>query len=294
MTQPATVGTLSQCAIGIGTPTVAFEYKNFGLMLHQEIIPTNGIRGTHNHPAERTRLGKAICSGGISLQPGPHDIDTLMPLITGTVKNGSNQFPLAETLLAFNTVVDRVVKVYTYANCYVDRCVIRASQGEPIDLELQVESLTETIANAGTFAGTFNYQSPYVWYDGALTVGGTAYQFLECVITIDNHLKKDRFMNSVTRTDLPFLDRTIEAELRLPATTDQATLLAYTGITAESFSLVFTQGIDSLTIASSAFQIEPQAPTTPGREELLLPLRGQFRSSSAGTVPSLTVTNIST
>lgn len=113
-------------------------------------------------------------------------------------------------------------------------------------------------------------------------------------ITYRNVLKVDRFMNSTIRTDIPFLDRIVEVDLLLPNTSDQATLLAYPGVTAESFSLVLTQGSDSLTIATSAFQIEPQSPHLPGREESLLPIRGRFRTSSGGTVPEITFTNVST
>lgn len=293
MTQPATVGTLTRCCFGtVNPPTIAFEYKQFGLKLHQEILSTDGIRGTHNHPSERTRLGKRICSGPIDLQPGPADIDTIMPLVTGSTKNGSNQFPLAETLLPFFAIVDRITNVYTYIGCEVDKCVIHAAEGEPISMQLQVEALDEQEGASGSFpaGASYNLQSPYVWYDGVLSIGGTQYQFKECTITIDNHLGKSRFMNSVTRTDLPFLDRIIECEIRMPSTTDQSALLSYPGVTAESFSLTLTQGSSSLVLSSSAYQIEPQSPDTPGREEVLLPLRGQFRSLG-GTLP-LTITNV--
>jgi hypothetical protein len=95
-------------------PAVAFEYKDeFGLKLHQEILFTAGVRGTHNRPSERTRLGNRRCSGPVHFEPGPADLDTLLPLITDSNVNGANQCPLAETLLPFNTVVDRVTKVMT-------------------------------------------------------------------------------------------------------------------------------------------------------------------------------------
>lgn len=292
MAQPASVGTLSRCALGTASPpTVAFEYKQFGLKLHQELTPTSGIRGTHNHPAERLVAGPAVCSGSIVLQPGPLDFDTILPFVTGTATKAVNVFALTESLIAFNAIVDRVAEVYQYTTTYVDTFVLHCAQGEPVEVTMQCEALTETSTTFPTAA--YNYQAPYQWYQGALTIGGTTYQFLECTITIHNNLKKDRFMNSVTRTDLPFMDRIIECEIRMPCTSDQAALLSYPGVTAESFSLVLTQGAYSLTLASSAFQIEPQSPDLSGREEILLPLRGQLREASAGTVAPLTITNVS-
>lgn len=296
MTQPASVGTMSRCALGTANPpTVAFEYRNFGLKLHQEIITTNGIRGTHNHPAERTALGRITCSGPIDLQPGKADLDTLLPLITGSAKV-VNSFALAESLLSFYSVVDRVSEVSTYAGCYVARAVFHCAEGEPLELRLEIEALTETNGAAGSFpaGAAFNYQAPYVWYNGVLSIGGVATQFKEGTVTVTNRLKTDRYMNSVSRTDLPFLDRVIEGEFRLPNTSDQAALLAYPGVTAEAFSWVFTQGGDSFTMASSAFQIEPQSPDLPGRDESLLPIHGTFRSASGGTVLPMTFTNVST
>lgn len=309
MTQPASVGTMSRCAIGTANPpTTAFEYVNFGLRLHQEILSSDGIRGTHSHPVERTRLGKLVCGGPITIQPGKADLDVLLPLITGTTKNASNAFLnasglLNETLTPFFVVVDRIAKVYTYAGatsatagCYCATTTFHVAEGEILTVTMEVEAINEYEGAAGTFpvGAVFNYQAPYVWADGALSIGGTVTQFKEATITYRNVLKVDRFMNSTIRTDIPFLDRIVEADLLIPNTSDQATLLAYPGITAESFSLVLTQGADSLTIASSAFQIEPQSPNLPGREESLLPIRGRFRTATGGTVPEITFTNVST
>lgn len=288
MTARASVGTLSQAAIN----SMAVEYRSCSLAKHQEIISTDGIRGTHNHPSERTRPGKLVCSGNLAINPGPLDLDVILPLVTGSTKV-VNSFALAESLLPFTTVVDRVTKVDTYTSCYIDTCTFKAEEGELLELDLAIEALLESTGASGTFAGTFNYQQPYMMYDGALTISGTAYQFKSFELAIHNNLKKDRFMNSVTRTDLPFMDRIVEATIMLPYTVDTQALRD-TGATAESLSIAFTNGADSLTLATAAFQIEPISPPTPGRNEILIPLRGQFRTSGGGTVGSLTITNVST
>lgn len=289
----AAVGTLSQANISYasfnGGVPIAFEYRSCSLGMHQEIISTDGLRGTHNHPSERTRIGRQISSGSLSINPGSSDIDCIMPLVMGTIKNGSNQFPFTETLLLFQTVVDRVTKVATYATCYVDHCTIRGSEGEPLELELGIEALTETIGASGTFTGSFNNQSPFVFMDGVLTYGGSVYQFKTFDLTIANNLKKDRFMNSVTRTDLPFMDRMVSFNLMLPYTTDTQALYA-TGVTLETISMVFTNGAKVLTLNTSGFQAEPASPPVPGRNELLIPLHGQARTT--GATASLTITNV--
>lgn len=283
------------------------------MRLRQEIISTDGIRGTHSHPEERTRMGRLTCSGSIVIQPGKADLDVLLPLITGTTKNAGNAFLnasglLNETLTPFFVVIDRTSEVATYAGatsttagCYVEEAIFHVAEGEPLTLTLRIQAINEYIGAAGSFpaGAVFNYQPPYVWADsatgpgGTFSVGGTVYQFKEATITYRNVLKTDRFMNSTVRTDIPFLDRIVECEVVLPNTTDQAALLAYPGNAATAFTLKLAQGTDNFQIATSAFQIDPESPDSPGREESHLRLHGFFRTSGAGTIPEVTFTNVS-
>jgi hypothetical protein len=311
MTQPASVGTLSKCAFSLANTFgagSAQEYREFGLKLRQELYSTDGIRGTHSHPVERTRLGRITCSGAITLQPGKADLDLLLPLITGTPKSAGNTFLntsglLNETLTPFFIVANKMSGVYTYAGitaatagCVVDSATFHIAEGEALTVTLNVEAINEYPGAAGSFpvGATFNFQAPYMWSDCSCTIQGSTYWFKEATITWNNNVKKDRYMNSIYRTDLPFLDRIVTVTLRTPNTSDQAALLAYPGITAQAFNLTATVGSASLSIASSALLIEPEGPDLPGREESLLPIHGRLYTSSGGTVAECTITNVST
>ena len=202
-----TVGTLNQFGIGTANPTTSLlEYTSFGLGKHGTVLSTDGIRGTRSHPVERTRAGVYTISGQIVTHPGPADLDVLLPFITGTTKNGSNQFPLAEALTSVTAYIqhDSGAKVFTYAGCQADKYAFKASQGGLLELAMDWEALTESIGNAGTFPSlTATTAAPFVLMDAVLTIGGGASkQFREMEVVIDNHLKKDRHMNSSARTDV--------------------------------------------------------------------------------------------
>jgi len=287
MTQPASQPALSKFSIN----AYVMEYQPpFGLVLKQDLLSTDGIRGVHDHPSERVRLGLRHVGGPIKVQPGKADLDALLPLITGSAKNGSHQFPLAETLSipgagGFSVIIDRVAAVFTYINCKVDTATFEAQSGSILDLTLGLEAFDETVA--GSSPSNPSVAAPYVFMDGVFTLASTAYQIKQFKLTIDNHLKKDRFMNTTTRADLPFMDRTIRLECQVPYTSDELGIYG-TGITAESVSLVFTNGTNVFTISSSGWQIEPMSPQVQSKEEeILLPLQGFLRTVSGSGILTL-------
>jgi hypothetical protein len=292
--QPPSTGTFSKFGIDTANPTThQLEYTTFGLKKHRTVLSTDGIRGTRSHPVERTRDGTYTCSGAIAMNPGPAALDILLPFITGSAKS-VNTFALAESLTAQTAFIqiDRVAKVHTYAGCQVNKATFKASQGGLLEVSIDWEALTETPGNAGTFpALTADVDIPYVLMDAVVTIGGLTVQFREFELVIDNHLKLDRFMNSVSRTDLPALDRTVEVTLSLPYTSDTAALYD-TNATPAHVVATFTNGADSLALDMVAVQFPTESPDTPGRDEILLPYKGTARKS--GATSELVITNVST
>lgn len=206
------------------TSTEAYEFKSESLTSKRELIESIGMRGSRSRVIERLRQGTLTVGGQILLAPSPTELRKLLPRILGGNESagaGLYTYALAETLPTFVTSIDRVAKVYSYTGCKVDKAIFRAAQGQVLDLELDVEALSESVGNAGTFASlTIDNTTPFVFFDGVLTLGGTAYQMMDVAITIDNFLKKDRFVNSQTRTDLPELDRSVTLECTVPYTSD--------------------------------------------------------------------------
>jgi hypothetical protein len=95
-------------------------------------------------------------------------------------------------------------------------------------------------------------------------------------------------MNSLSRTDIPSLDRTIGVNLSLPLTSDTIGLYDANASSA-AVVLTFANGSNVLTMTMAAVQFPTEPPTMPGREEILLPYNGIARKT--GTTLELVVTN---
>lgn len=282
MAQAPSVGTLSAFGASLTTPVNAkYEYKSFTLGKHNTVLSTDGIRGTRAHPVERTRAGTYTIGGNITFEPGPTDLDFWLNVITGGTKDGSNNFSPAETLPYFSIGIDRIAQMHTYNGCVIDKATFKASQGSLLELALDIEGKTEVLgAIAGFSALAPTTQAPYVLMDAVLTYGGTTYQFREVELVYDNAVKKDRFMNSISRTDIPALDRIISLTLSLPYTTD-TTGLYDQNVTSGNVVITFTNGALNFTITCPAVQFPTEPPETPGRDEILLPLRGIARKTGS-------------
>lgn len=284
------VGTFSRLSLGLANPpATAFEYEgslNFGKS--QPIMKTSGIRGTRSHPVERTRMGLIAVGGSINFIPGPADLDVLLRLIAGTAKSG-NDFVLAETIPEFYVGIDKIAQQYLYSGCKMMQATFGGSTGSFMSLQCDIIGKTET---AGTISGLTSLvpslSTPYVFHDATLTYGGTTYQFKEFSLVVNNGLKPDRYMNSITRTDIPELDRVITVSLGMPFTSDTLGLYDI-GITSAALVITFTNGGYNFIITMPAVQFPTQPQSLPGREEIILPLSGQ--AMKTGTTLECLFTN---
>lgn len=290
MPQPPSIGTFSKLALGTANPpTTAFEYEgslNFGK--NQPIMKTSGIRGTRSHVVERTRMGLIAIGGSINFIPGPADLDVLLYLIAGTAKN-VNDFVIAETIPEFYVAIDKVAQEYLYSGCKMMQATFGGSTGSFMSLTCDIIGKTET---AGTVTGLDalvpSLATPYVFHDATLSYGGTTYQFNQFSLVFNNGLKPDRYMNSITRTDIPELDRVVTVSLGLPYTSDTIALYDI-GITSAQLIITFTNGGYVFTITCPAVQFPTQPQNLPGREEIILPLTGQ--AMKTGTTLECKFTN---
>lgn len=293
MSQPATVGTLTKFGLsGVNPVNQCFEYKSFGVGKRGSVLDGTGIIGSRDRRSERTADGTYTVGGSISMNFGPTDLDVMLYYIIGGAKDGNNNFTPTETLPSAYIAIDRGVTQFTYNGCKCNKATFSGSSKQLADLNMDWEGMTETIGAISGFSALVpGRDAPYTFMQASLDVQGTFYQFMEFQLVIDNALKLDRFTNSVSRTDLPALDRHVQITLKTPFTSDEYPSLYNLGAaTPVSVVLTFTNGTNSVTftMASVEFPVEP--PETPGREEVTLPLRGVARAS--GNNPSIVVTNV--
>jgi len=266
------------------------------------ILDTDGIRGTRSRDGSRVRTGPYKVGGQLSCYVDKNVLDVFLTYILGGAPT-SEVYPLAETLPTFYLLINRVGNVFQYNNCYVNKATFSASASDPLlKMVLEIEAETETVNAAGTFPTgmTVNTSRPYIFADSSsgITVNGSTYSSFGFELVIDNKLLADRFVNELTRSQIPATDRLITCKLTTPFTSTEAGLY---GVAVGSFgtaSAVFTNTEETISSTVSTltfsvpglFQYPAKSPVVPGKaSEIHLELDATARKS--GTNAELTITN---
>lgn len=276
----------------IDTSSEPLEIVSCTLKATGSTIVSEGTRGTRSQSVERTAPGPYEVAGQIVCNPSPVEMDRLLPRILGADES-TDTFALAETLPDFLVCVDKVAKVFTYSGCKVSRATFSGGRGQPIRLALDIIGKTEAEGNAGTYPSlTIDTGAFYVFNQGVLTIGGTAYEFDDFQLIIDNAVQA-RFGNSATATSVAPGDRIITLSVSTPYTSDEVAL--FTGRLAANASaaatLVFTNGNTSITFTLPAIKwSDPASPEVASKtSEILLPVN--YRAFKTGSSAELTITN---
>jgi Phage tail tube protein len=277
----AAIGVLSKLGLGAASPvSEAYEFLSESVRAEKTILDTSGIRGTRSHPKERTRIGVYRVGGRIVMQPTPEELANLLPRILGAAAAGQN-YDLAEGLPEFFCTVDRVTRVFTYAGCKVVRATFQSSEGQPLELALDIVGKTETVAAAGSFPAIApGLTAPYVMMDGVLTLLGGSRQFSQFELVIENTPLANRFMNSVTVTDVPIIDRQVTLKTLHPFTAANADLYDQ-ALAGAAGTLAFTNGGYATTFSFANLQSPAISPVVSGRGELMLEVRMTAKKSGA-------------
>ena len=283
---------LSMAATGtaVGSYTESFEFIAESLRKQQEIVETNGIRGTRSIPIERTRDSIYRVSGGIQFHATPSMLDLILPRIMGA-NESTDVFAFAETLPAFDVLIDRVAKRFVYGGCKVGRATFRASAGGPLELDCELTGKTEVVSATAFPSISAPTDPPYVWSDAVCTIEGTARTVTQWELTIDNRINS-RFANSQTATDIHTEGRDVTLSLTVPYTSDEVDLYGINSSGASAATFVLTNGNRSITFSVAALMVPDASPVVGGPGEILLTLSGSARSS--GATKELVITSDST
>lgn len=257
------------------------DFVSENLINAKEHLHPTGIRGTRSRHKERTRDGLQRVGGTITLEPSPSEIDFILPFILGAAEVATDTFNLAETLPELIIGVRRVVKEFTYTGCKIVRAVFSGSEGSPLQLALDVVGKTST----DDPSGTATYPTPdsddmYVFTDGVLTLVAGAREMSDFELTIENVHEEDRFTNSVTRTDVPIIDRNITFSATVPYDSTNEDLHDQ-AVAGAAGSLVFTNGARSITFTMANIKFPSADPAVADRGEIPLVLTGTVLQSGA-------------
>lgn len=256
-----------------------------------QLINTMGMYGTRSQHKERTRISTSNIGGQLSFELSPAVMVFFWPMILGADASGTT-FALAETMQEFDLQIDRSTKVFTYADCKVNKCTMRGSSGSFVNTTLDLIGVSETVGNSGTGQSlTTPIDPPYIFEDGVLTIGGTAYTIFDFEFAVDNKLAA-RFGNSLTATRISPQDlRDVTLNITCPFSSTEYALYN-AGITSAAATLVFTNGNYSTTITLPAIQAPTQSPVSQGKGEI--PLKLNYTARMTSTTSECTITHDST
>ena len=270
---------VGQAASGAATREFDFLSCEFGKT--QELLVSDGIRGTRSYFDNQAADGVLTVGGNLVLEPRPDDLDVLLPLILGGEEE-SDSFPLAETLPESDWTVDKVAQVYRYTACKVNTARLTGSTGQKLQLALDLQGKTEVEeASFPAIEATLSVKRPYIFYQGVLTLT-TPREFSSFDFLVDNALILDRHMNSQSRTALPESNRIITLTVQNPFTADELDLYNL-GIAGIAGSLVFTNGPDTLTLSMTNLKRPKRPIGIPSKNvEITQPLEFRLFATQAG------------
>jgi hypothetical protein len=296
-------GFRAKLAIHDAIPAVAgerFDFLNENFGINEEMRDRNGMRGTRSHSLAGMRGGLIRVDGPLSMQPNAGEWAKLLPWILGGTPAGTS-YTLAETLpekfvtIARDDGTDGLV--HTYTGTKVSRATIRSSQGNALELALDLMGKTEqTPGAAGSFPAIAldELTGPFVFSDLTLTVAGVTYQARDIEIGIDNALDGERFFNSRTRTKLSEQDRVVTVRISTPFGGAESlyTPPGGTGVAVVATFVNADVPTVSLVFSFVKVQFPRRNPAVTGRTEVFLPLEGTAYES--GGTKELVVTLDST
>lgn len=292
-----------------GAATKQLQNVNCGIGKTGTIITKDGARGTRSRHAGNSTTGPYSVGGPLSVQPTPDELRKILPYILGTAETGSGTSGSPWTYALAETIPDAKISqdlrlngtgsdamVFHWDGCKINTARFASSAGSQVlTLDLDVQGKTETVNSTWPSIGTtLTVDKPWIHAQLVLTLASVAYAIDNFSLSIDNALILDRFLNSLTRTEIPESDRNITLEIDNPFAIGNIALyeIAVAGITG---SAVFTNGSSILTFTFANLKAPPQTIEKAQRGEAMNKL--QFTAYETGTSGSTTkelVTTLST
>lgn len=277
---PDNQGAQSRLAVDDAGPGSLFmEFLTQGVTCYDERAHDEGIAGTRSLYASRERIVKQWVRGPLTMNPSPTELDFWLKYALGG-EAVAGTFTLEETIPSFYMIEDKGDTVHEWPVCYVDSLEISGAQGQPISVVAQIEGKSETKDGAAFPSVSRATDTMYVFSDLTLTLGGTAYAVESFNFKIDNLLDKERWLNAVTRAEIPSQGRIVSLSIRLPwdATNDALYGVALGGIEGV---LVLNNGVKTYTCTFGTLCAPKEGPQTPGRTGLRFPVN--FLAKHDGT-----------
>jgi hypothetical protein len=248
------------------------------------------IRGTRSRSVERSGVSLKRVGGAVRMRPSPSELDNLLPRILGAAED-ADEFALDESLPEFNMLVQRVGDIFQYNNCKIATARFSASEGQAVELEINVIGKTRT-KEASFPSVAIDTDGYYSFWQGVLTLNSATYPINSFEVNIDNSIEA-LFENTVTASTIEATDRIVTLSVDTPFTAGASTLQdAIDNGENIAGSLVFTNGNQSLTFTFNALMAADEDPTVGSKNKIRYPIT--FQALRTGSSLELVVTHDST
>jgi hypothetical protein len=271
-----TISALGQFGVadsGADSSAITDRFQHVGSTFGQktEIYHSNvAARGTRSRRKERNRIVTQTPTGTVTMEPTATEIDWFIEKILGGTTDPTSQITLvANALPEFVMSFDRTTERFFYTGCRVARCVISGSQGQALQWALDIEAETETKEAVAFATLSIPTDNIFIMGDVTLTLNSVAQTIESFSLTIDNVLRADRFMDAVSRAEIPALDRIVTMEVMTPY--DSVSNAVHDiGIAGVAGSLAIADGTDTYTFDFANVKNATEHPgDTPGTENMM-------------------------
>lgn len=278
------------------------EFVSENIVLSEEIVRTDGIRGTRMRDSANAAVGPRRVSGTIAFVVTRKWLDLVLPAVLGA-NESSNVFNVAETIPDFYLLIDKGADVELVGPCKASTLTLSWDTGV-LNGTLAIEA--EDMVGGQTWPAGLtqpNQSKPYVYSDlGDITIDGTARVPFGGEIVIDNLLSSDQFGNSLTREDLIIAtDRDVRLAIDVSGDSSNADLLDHVGsvgVVGEAITLTFTSANESgssITIVFGRVAFNKVQPVTQGKGPRRMRIagssRGHLHPGAVEHVPDVKFTN---
>jgi len=270
-----------------GSP-YAFPFISESVVKQEQVLDLVGIRGTRTRHAELDRAGTYDVGGTLTVAASPILLENFLPSILGTAKDaagggtGIDRYTVADTLIEFGLLIDKVGAIFEFQDCQVSRAVFSGTRDQPISLAMDIVGKEQAIeaswdANIPAIAVLAN-SDPYIFHDLSLLADGeSAIPVNSFTLTIDNVLDV-QFRNSQPASAITPQDRIITLSVPVPFNST-----TYSGLYAGA------ETTSTLTLNNGTFQCDfefahlnqtKRTPIVPGKQEIGLLLEYEARASA--------------
>ena len=274
---------------GFSTNVTRLDFLEFDPGVELEFKDMNSTRGKLYKDDARVRQNRTVVTPRLRCQPNAAElVEILKWAMSGTpTGSGTVTYPLANTPAArYVWYLPGAGTGWQLGSVAVDAMTIRASSGEPLEVELELVGETYTFTSSSFPSATLDVTTPpFLFTDLALTTGGNTRQVREFSLSLRHHIDRGRFLNSLTLTALNKLHTEILWSLDMPAGQYDSDWNGALSAGVASVATFTGAGTMVLTITSPAVRFKPRNPSLPFRAESFLRLEGEAYSSDGSSDP---------